>query len=103
MPDFDIDCYCEIAKMCPLLEYLDLGRMGRGQTEVLAIMALATNLKFLDLSDCSEEITPSDMRDILKERPSHLSIVVSDWEYNYGDLSSDGSPVEGLVGSAELR
>ncbi|KAI9094309.1 hypothetical protein DFS34DRAFT_595693 [Phlyctochytrium arcticum] len=97
---FDLDCYCEIAKMCPLLEYLDLGNTSAERTKVLAIMALATNLKFLDLWSIYKEITPSDMRAILKGRPSHLTIAVNGCVERYNDLFVDGSPPEGLVESS---
>ncbi|KAI9094308.1 hypothetical protein DFS34DRAFT_628914, partial [Phlyctochytrium arcticum] len=67
------DSLCEIAKMCPLLEDLDLERTEITRTGVSSIIALASNLTALDLSECYA-IEDLEMIAIMKEKPSHLKI-----------------------------
>ncbi|KAI9094861.1 hypothetical protein DFS34DRAFT_627477 [Phlyctochytrium arcticum] len=70
----DDDCLRDIAKMCPLLEHLDLQRTHITQINVLSVMKFATNLKSLNISECAE-ITPLEREDIMAEKPPHVKII----------------------------
>ncbi|KAI9094856.1 hypothetical protein DFS34DRAFT_225779 [Phlyctochytrium arcticum] len=87
---FDNDCLCDdIAKMCPLLEYLNLSKTDIKGTGVFVLMELATKLTSLNLRFCNW-IEDPEMAAIMREKPVNLSIEVSDDEdWDWDDDDSD--------------
>ncbi|KAI9088852.1 hypothetical protein DFS34DRAFT_689443 [Phlyctochytrium arcticum] len=75
--DFGDDCLSGTAKMCPLLEDLDLSATDVAGNGVSSILELATNLTSLCLWQCYG-IGDSEMRAIMKRKPSHVKITASD-------------------------
>ncbi|KAI9088857.1 hypothetical protein DFS34DRAFT_639853 [Phlyctochytrium arcticum] len=69
----DDNCLCGIVKMCPLLEDLDLWNTSVARSRVSYIMKLATRLRSLNLPQ-GRKITDLEMRDIMNEKPSYLTI-----------------------------
>ncbi|KAI9091279.1 hypothetical protein DFS34DRAFT_670255 [Phlyctochytrium arcticum] len=67
------NCLYDIAKMCPLLEDLDLWGTRVTRTGVSSMMKGATKLTPLNLSQ-SRIISSSDMEAIKKDKPPHLTI-----------------------------
>ncbi|KAI9094310.1 hypothetical protein DFS34DRAFT_651996 [Phlyctochytrium arcticum] len=74
--NLDDDCLCEIAKMCPLLEDLDLRWTAFTPTGLWSIMELATTLTSLNLS--RNRINDWEIIAIMEGKPPHLTITVCD-------------------------
>ncbi|KAI9088854.1 hypothetical protein DFS34DRAFT_639845 [Phlyctochytrium arcticum] len=73
--NFDDDCLSGVAKMCPLLEDLDLQCTPVTRTGLSSLMELATNLKSLNLSECYGRLN-SKLRAIMEEKLSRLTFSV---------------------------
>ncbi|KAI9088830.1 hypothetical protein DFS34DRAFT_268007 [Phlyctochytrium arcticum] len=77
----DDDCFRDIAKMCPLLEDLDLWSTSVTRTGVSSVMELAPKLATLNLSQ-SSKIDDSEMDAIMNAKPPHVKIT----HYNHHDI-----------------
>ncbi|KAI9094305.1 hypothetical protein DFS34DRAFT_242653 [Phlyctochytrium arcticum] len=81
------DGLCDIPKMCPLLEDLDLWRTRATPPGVSSIMKLSPKLVSLNLSkQCG--INRLEMRALKNEKPSHLTITVHDLHDDHWDSYS---------------
>ncbi|KAI9094386.1 hypothetical protein DFS34DRAFT_247819 [Phlyctochytrium arcticum] len=82
------DCLGDIARMCPLLEHLDLSGTRVTRTGVSSIMNLATNLTTLNMMK-DRGISSSDMGAIMEEKPPHVTITHHDRYDIYADIGPD--------------
>ncbi|KAI9094307.1 hypothetical protein DFS34DRAFT_242711, partial [Phlyctochytrium arcticum] len=85
----DNDCLHDIAKMCPLLEDLDLGTTSVTRTGVSSFMQLATNLTSLNLSK-HVGINDSEMEAIMMKKPLHVNIT----SYDHLDIYYDDDNID---------
>ncbi|KAI9094859.1 hypothetical protein DFS34DRAFT_627469 [Phlyctochytrium arcticum] len=86
-------CFHAIAKLCPLLEDLNLRETLVMRDGVTTILKFATNLKFLNLSQCSS-LHKTALEAIMKEKPPHLEITAIIDEEIYGFPFDTGSDAD---------